>query len=49
MKNLFNRLVYVGAVLLMVSPLVSCGGGGGGAPAGTGTLNIQLTDAATDQ
>ena len=49
MKNLFNRLVYACAILLMVSPLVSCGGGGGGGTAGTtGTLSLGLTDAAGD-
>jgi hypothetical protein len=48
MNNLFNRLVYICVVLLMVSPLVSCGGGGG-SPAGTGTLNLGLTDASTDK
>jgi hypothetical protein len=49
MKNLFNRLVYACAILLMVSPLVSCGSGGGGGTAGTtGTLSLGLTDAAGD-
>jgi len=49
MNKLFNRLIYVCAVLLMLIPLVSCSGGGGGASgtAGgtTGTLSIGLTDA----
>ena len=47
MNNLFNRLVYVCAVLLMVSPLVSCGGGGDGAGTvggTTGFLSLGLTD-----
>ena len=50
MKNLFSRLVYACAVLLMVSPLVSCGGGGGGESVGTGTgtLSLGLTDAPGD-
>jgi len=50
MNNLFNKLVYACAILLMVSPLVSCGGGGGGGGggAGTGTLNLSLTDAASE-
>jgi hypothetical protein len=48
MSNLFNRLVYVCAVFLMFIPLVSCGGGGGGGTAGTGTLNLGLTDATGD-
>jgi hypothetical protein len=52
MNKLFNRLIYVCAVLLMLIPLVSCSGGGGGASgtAGgtTGTLSIGLTDAPGD-
>jgi len=47
MNNLFNRLVYVCAVFLMVSPLVSCGGGGDGAGTvggTTGFLSLGLTD-----
>ena len=52
MNKLFNRLIYVGAVLLMLIPLVSCSGGGGGgagtAGGTTGTLSIGLTDAPGD-
>ena len=48
MNKLFNRLVYISTVFLMLLPLVSCGGGGGGA-AGTGIINIGLTDAPNDQ
>ncbi len=41
-----RRLVYIFAVLLETALLVSCGGGGGGGTsAGTGTLNLSLTDA----
>ncbi|KPK24848.1 MAG: hypothetical protein AMJ61_13265 [Desulfobacterales bacterium SG8_35_2] len=43
-----TRSVYIFAVLLMAAVFVSCGGGGGStAPAGTGTLNLSLTDAAS--
>ena len=52
MNKLFNRLIYVCAVLLMLIPLVSCSGGGGGASGAaggtTGTLSIGLTDAPGD-
>jgi len=44
-----TRSVYIFAVLLMAAVFVSCGGDGDStAPAGTGTLNLSLTDAAGD-
>ena len=43
----FIRSVYIFAVLLITAALISCGGGGGATSAGTGTLNLSLTDAAS--
>ena len=51
MNKLFNKLMYVLAVFLTVILLISCGGGGSGSSGGTGgtgTLELGLTDAATN-
>ena len=42
-----TRSVYIFAVLLLAAVIVSCGGGSSGSSAGTGTLNLSLTDAAS--
>jgi len=52
MSCLNGRLFCIWAVFLIVLPLVSCGGGGSGssgeASVGTGTLELGLTDAFSD-
>jgi hypothetical protein len=47
MNKLFNRLIYVCAVLLMLIPLVSCSGGGGGASGTAGGTTFWVTDGPT--
>ena len=52
MKFLIDKILMLMLMILLPLLLVSCegsGGGGTGLPAATGTINIKLTDAATDK